>query len=56
MEETQVMFPVCAQRNVPQAFARFAVPPSGAWQRLLATLARYQQALLDRLLRDRLLR
>jgi hypothetical protein len=51
MEETQVMFPVCAQRNVPQALARFAVPPSGGWRRLLATLVRYQQTLLDGLLR-----
>jgi hypothetical protein len=30
------MFPVCARRNVPQAFARFDVPSSGGWRALLA--------------------
>ena len=33
------MFPVCAERNVPQALARFDVPPSSRWHALLYALA-----------------
>lgn len=35
------MFPVCAQRNVSQAYARFFVPPSGGWRAWAAVLARF---------------
>jgi hypothetical protein len=41
MEESQVVFPVCAARNVPQAYARFFVRRSGGWQALVAILARF---------------
>jgi hypothetical protein len=41
MEEIRTMFPVCAERNVPQAYARFFVPPAGGWRGLLAYVAAF---------------
>jgi hypothetical protein len=41
MEETRAMFPVCAHRNVAQAYARFFVPPSTGWRAWLAVLVRF---------------
>lgn len=51
MDETQLMFRVCEQRNVPQAFARFRVPPSRGWRGILEMLESYRQLLLGRLIR-----
>lgn len=39
MEETRAMFPVCAERNVRQAYARFFVPSSRGWRAWVAILA-----------------
>jgi hypothetical protein len=40
MEETQAMFPVCTERNCPQAYARFfGRPSSGGWRALVTKLA-----------------